>query len=151
MSVICTLFSVTDADVSAPSELTLPAMDHTSKVGATREPHIIELGGAWTVLHEAFGAHPAENPLGFLVAGGASYKPLFDGQGSSGRHFTPSETVKLLAAVARVTDESIVRNVATKQITALSVGELLRKLTKLRVFLAEAVAQDRGIIVHHLR
>lgn len=151
MGVICTLFSVTDADMAAPSELTLPAMDHTSKVGATREPHIVELGSAWTVLHEALGGHPPEHPLGFLAGGGAPFKALFDGQGSSGRHFTPAETVKLLAGVARVTDESLVRNVATKQITSLSVGELLRKLTKLRIFLAEAVAQDRGIIVHHLR
>ncbi|HEY4057736.1 MAG TPA: DUF1877 family protein [Kofleriaceae bacterium] len=151
MGVICTLFSVTDADVSAPSELTIPAADHTSKVGATREPHVCELGSAWSVLHEALGALPAENPLGFLAAGGAPYKPLFDGTGSTGRHFTPAETIKLLAAVARVTDESVVRNVAVKQIVALSVGELLRKLVKLRIFLAETVAQERGIIVHHLR
>jgi hypothetical protein len=151
MGVICTLFSVTDADVAAPSELTLPAIDHTSEIGATREPHVVELGAAWSVLHEALGAHPPDHPLGFLAAGGREFKPLNDGQGSNGRHFTPAETVKLLAAVARVTDDSIVRNVATKQITALSVGELLRKLTKLRVFLGETVAQDRGIIVHHLR
>lgn len=151
MTLICTLFSVTEADVTAQRDETLPPMDHTSKVGATREPHILELGGTWHALHKAMGEWPGEHPLGFLAAGGANFRALDDGAGSSGRHFSPVETVQVLAGVARVTDESIVRNVATKQINNAPVGELLRKLGKLRVFLGETVAQERGIIVHHLR
>ena len=150
MSVVCTLFSVTEEDVLSPSETTLaPISDRTSKVGPTREPHVVELGTTWGPLHDALGAYPGDHPLGFLVAGGATFKQL-EAAGSTGRYYTPQETVRLLAAIARVTDDRLMRTVSAKQLTALGVGELVRKLTKVRVFLAESVEADRGIIVHQL-
>jgi len=151
MPVVCTLFSVTEEDVRAPADVTLsPMNERTSKVGVMREPHVVELGTAWGPLHEALGAYPGDHPLGFLVAGGASFEQLEIGEHSSGRYYDPARTVKLLAAVARVTDDRIIRTVAAKQLTTLGIGELTRKLTKVRVFLAEAVEGERGIIVHRM-
>lgn len=151
MPAVRTLFSVTEEDVRAPAEVTLSPMgDRTSKVAAISEPHVVELGTSWGPLHDALGAHPGDHPLGFLLAGGTPFPQLDVGEQSSGRYFDPAQTVKLLAAIAHVTDDRLRRTVAAKQLNALGIGELTRKLVKVRVFLAEAVEAERGVIVHHL-
>ena len=152
MPAVRTLFSVTEEDLRATADTSLsPIGDRTSKVGAMREPHVVELGTAWAPLHEALGAYPGDHPLGFLVAGGMPFPQLDVGEQSSGRYYDPAQTVKLLAAVARVTDDRLIRTVSAKQLTGMGVGELARKLTKVRVFLAEAVEAERGVVVHHLQ
>lgn len=151
---ICTLFSVTEDDIQSPgADVPLPSIaDRTSKVSqAMGRPHIVELGEIWKPLHDALGAHAPEHPLGFLAAGGEPFAPLDEGSHSSGRFFSPAQTIKMLAAVARVTEEHLMRNIAKNQLAVPAVAELLRSLTKLRVFLAEAVTADRGVIVHQMQ
>lgn len=155
MAVICTLFSVGADELESPSspDVTLPSIvDRTSKISAAiGKPHIVELGQTWLPLHNAFGEHAADHPLGFLASGGEPFKALDDGEHSQGRYFTPAQTVKILAAVARVTEDRLMRNIATRQLVVPAVAELVRALTRLRVFLAEAVTGDRGVIVHHMQ
>lgn len=147
----CTLFSVSDADLDVPAEVTLPTYDeHTSLMAPVVKPHIVELGTGWAALHRALGDHPETEPLGFLGGGGERFAPLDDGVRSSGRYFSPAVTVKLLAAVAKLKDDHLVGNVATLGIADVPIGELIRSLARVRVFLAEAVEGDRGIIVHKL-
>lgn len=151
---ICTLFSVTNDDVasSAPAEVTLPSIsDRSSKVSASiGRPHIVELFELWQPLHAALGAHGPEHPLGFLAGGGEQFAPLSDGERSHGRLFSPARTIQMLAAIARVTEDHLMRNIAKNDLAVPPVAELIRSLTKLRIFLAEAVTGDRGVIVHHL-
>ena len=155
MAVICTLFSVSNDDLESPSvDVTLPSIaDRTSRVSAAiGRPHIVELAEIWKPLHDALGEHGSEHPLGFLAAGGEPFKPLDDGSRSHGRFFTPAQTIKMLAAVARVTEDHLMRNIAKNKLLVMpAVAELIRSLTKLRVFLAEAVSSDRGVIVHHMQ
>ena len=154
MAVICTLFSVSNDDIESPgSDVTLPSIaDRTSRVSAAiGRPHIVELGDIWKALHEALGAHAPDHPLGFLAAGGTPFKPLDDGGHSQGRFFTPAQTIKMLAAVARVTEDHLMRNIAKNNLVVPGVAELIRTVVKLRVFLAEAVTGDRGVIVHHMQ
>jgi hypothetical protein len=147
----CTLFSVSDADLDAPAEVTLPTYDdHTSLMAPVVKPHIVELGAHWSALHRALGDHPAPEPLGFLGGGGERFAPLDDGTRSSGRYWAPAATVKLLAAVAKLKDDHLVGNVAKLGIADVPIAELMRMLARVRVFLAEAVEGDRGIIVHKL-
>ncbi|MFN0246530.1 MAG: hypothetical protein ACKV2T_06455 [Kofleriaceae bacterium] len=149
----CTLFSVTLDDIASPgTEVELPSIgDRTSKVSAALgRPHVVQLGGLWKPLHDALGEHPGDHPLGFLGGGGEPFKPLDDGARSHGRFFTPAQTIKMLAAIARVTEDHLMRNIARNNLAVPAVAELIRALTKLRVFLAEAVTGDRGVIVHHL-
>jgi hypothetical protein len=135
----CTLFSVSDADLDSPADVTLPTYDdQTSVMAPVAKPHIVELGTGWGALHRALGNRPEGEPLGFLGGGGERFVPLDDGTRSTGRYFAPAETVKLLAAIAKVKDDDVVTT------------ELKQLLTKVRTFLAEAVAGDRGIIVHKL-
>lgn len=153
MGVICTLFSVNTDDLVAPTtDVSLPSIaDRTSKVSAAIDrPHIVELAQIWKPLHAALGNHGPDHPLGFLAHGGEPFKPLDDGSGSHGRYFTPAQTIKMLAAVARVTEDHLMRNIAKNDLAVPAVAELIRSLVKLRVFLAEAVTADRGVIVHHM-
>lgn len=155
VAVICTLFSVTNDELepSASPEVTLPSIsDRTSRISAAiARPHIVELAELWKPLHEALGGHGADHPLGFLAAGGEPFAALDDGPRSQGRFFSPARTVKMLAAVARVTEEHLMRNIAKNKLVVPAVAELVRSLTRLRIFLAEAVTGDRGVIVHHLQ
>ena len=147
----CTLFSVSDADLDSPAEMTLPTYDdRTSKMGNYVQPHTADLGTSWEPLYRALGAHPAAHPLGFLGDGGAPFTALDDGPRSSGRYFAPATVVKLLAAVAKLSDDYLMKNIAKMQILDVSVAELLRLLARVRIFLAEAVEGDRGVIVHKL-
>ncbi|CAN5919924.1 hypothetical protein BH11MYX3_BH11MYX3_40090 [soil metagenome] len=149
--VTCTLFSVADADLAPASEMTLPTYDdHTSRVGAAVQPHTAELGTHWESLHRALGNLPGTEPLGFLGDGGDAFAPLDDGVRSSGRYFEPTMVVKLLAAVARLNEDYVMNNIARLQIVEVSVSELLRMLARVRIFLAEAVEGERGVIVHKL-
>ncbi|MBA3459941.1 MAG: hypothetical protein H0T46_08265 [Deltaproteobacteria bacterium] len=135
----CTLFSVGDADLASPADETLPTYDdHTSLMAPVAKPHVVELGTEWAPLHRTLGAHADAEPLGFLGGGGERFAPLEDGTRSTGRYFAPAATVKLLAAIAKLRDETVPD------------GELRRLLSRVRVFLAEAVEGDRGIIVHKL-
>lgn len=147
----CTLFSVADADLESPGEMTLPTYDdRTSKMGAYVQPHTAELGVHWQSLHRALGNHPGESPLGFLADGGERFPALDDGVRSTGRYFAPPAVIKLLAAVARLNDDSLMKNIAKLQVIDVSVAEVLRMLARVRIFLAEAVENDRGVIVHKL-
>ncbi|MBL0220752.1 MAG: DUF1877 family protein [Myxococcales bacterium] len=147
----CTLFSVADTDLAAPAEMTLPTYDErTSKLGAFTQPHTAELGPNWGALHRALGNQPGTSPLGFLDDGGERFAPLDDGKHSSGRYFAPAAVVKLLAAVAAINDDYLMKNIAKLQILEVSVADLLRMLARVRIFLAEAVEGDRGVIVHKL-
>jgi hypothetical protein len=153
MAVICTLFSVTSEEIAPSSEVALPSIaDRTSRVSASiGNLHVIELGELWKPLHEALGAHAADHPLGFLGGGGETFRPLDDGATSNGRFFTPAQTIKMLAAIARVTEDHFMRNIAKNKLVVVpAVAELIRTLTRLRIFLAEAVTADRGVVVHHL-
>ncbi len=147
----CTLFSVSDSDLESPPEMTLPTYnERTSKLGSYVQPHTADLGLAWEALHRALGAHMEGHPLGFLGAGGTRFAPLDDGSRSSARYFPPATTIKLLAAVAKVNDDYLMKNIAKMQIVEVSVSDLLRLLARVRIFLAEAVEGDRGVIVHKL-
>lgn len=150
--VVCTLFSVTSEDILSSAEVTLPSIaDRTSRVSPSIGTlHLVELGELWKPLHEALGAHPAEHPLGFLGGGGEPLGPLDDGTVSNGRYFAFAQTVKMLAAVARVTEDHLMRNIAKNKLVVPAVAELIRTLTRLRIFLAEAVTADRGVVVHRL-
>lgn len=147
----CTLFSVADSDLETPPEMTLPTYDErTSKLGSYVQPHTADLGLAWESLHRALGAHPDGNPLGFLAYGGTRFAALDDGPRSTARYFHPALVVKLLAAVAKVNDDYLMKNIAKMQIIDVSVSDLLRLLARVRIFLAEAVEGDRGVIVHKI-
>ncbi len=147
----CTLFSVTDSDLTSPAEMTLPTYDdRTSKMGSYVQPHTADLGAVWESLHRALGAHPVAHPLGFLGGGGERFVALDDGLHSSARYFAPKTVIKLLAAVAKISDDYLMKNIATMQVIEVSVSELLRLLARVRIFLAEAVEGDRGVIVHKL-
>ncbi len=147
----CTLFSVADADLVPAAELTPPPYDDpTSRVGPVTQPHTADLGPHWESLHRALGNLPGTEPLGFLADGGERFAPLDDGVRSSGRYFAPPLVIKLLAAVARLNDDYVMKNIATMQIVDVSVSELLRLLARVRIFLAEAVEGERGVIVHEL-
>ena len=126
----CTLFSVSDADLAAgpATETSLPGYDETSaRMSAISAPHAIALGDAWKAL-----------PLPFLTTGGAPFAPLEDAaNGSAARYFSPRETMALLVAVAKLRDEQEPADVA-------------RLAARVRVFLAEAVEAERGVIVHTL-
>lgn len=147
----CTLFSVSDADLEAPPEMTLPTYaERTSRLGSYVQPHTADLGMAWESLYRALGAHPEGHPLGFLGGGGTRFAALDDGARSTARYFGPAVAIKLLAAVAKVNDDYLMKNIAKMQIVEVSVSDLLRLLARVRIFLAEAVEGDRGVIVHKL-
>ncbi|MDB4954526.1 MAG: hypothetical protein JWO36_2095 [Myxococcales bacterium] len=131
----CTVFSIRESDLAktpgdATSADSLPGYDdasvHASHLSAL---HALELGVGWSAVHRALGEHPVGHPLGFLAGGGEPVPSLADGAHSSGRFFSPVLVVQILAAVAQITQPP-------------------RELERLRVFLGEAVAADRGIVVH---
>ena len=147
----CTLFSVLDSDLASPVEMTLPTYDdRTSKMGSYVQPHTTDLGTSWEPLFRALGAHPEGHPLGFLGGGGTRFAALDDGQRSTGRYFPPPTVITLLAAVAKINDDYLMKNIATMQIVEVSVSDLLRLVARVRIFLAEAVEGERGVIVHKL-
>jgi len=136
MTLSCTMFSVGDSELAPASEMTLPTYDDiSSKVTRGTQPHTLELGPNWAALHTALGDHGADHALGFLAAGGVRFAPLDDGARSSGRYFAAPAVIKLLAAVAKLHDGDFHI-------------EARRPLQRLRVFLAEAVEAERGVIVH---
>ena len=91
--------------------------------------HALELGVTWSAVHRALGEHPGHHLLGFLVGGGDPVPSLADGAHSSGRYFAPILVVQILAAVAQITYPP-------------------RDVELLRVFLAETVGADHGLVVH---
>jgi hypothetical protein len=126
----CTLFSVRESDLAATGETSLPNYNDASARLSPLDPrHTLELRQTWSLLHDTLGGHPAEHPLGFLSAGGQPIPAFDDGVRSSGRFFAPNLVVQMLAAIAQITKPP-------------------REVERLRVFLATAVAADRGIIVH---
>ncbi len=130
------MFSVGDSELAPAGDMTLPTYDDiSSKATRGTQPHTLELGPKWAALHKALGDHGADHALGFLAAGGVRFTPLEDGARSSGRFFAASAVIKLLAAVAKIQDGDLHL-------------EVRRPLQKLRVFLAEAVEAERGVIVH---
>ncbi len=131
--------------------MTLPTYDeHTSGMRAYVQPHTSDLGTQWEALHRGLGNLPGTEPLGFLGDGGERFAALDDGVRSSGRYFSPAAVIKLLAAVARLKDDHVMKNIATLRIVEVSVSDLLRLLARVRIFLAEAVEGERGVIVHKL-
>jgi hypothetical protein len=129
----CTLFSIRESDLATTtgeSPDSLPGYDELSAHFSHRNSiHALELGPAWSALHRALGEHAAENPLGFLASGGEPVPSLADGTHSSGRFFSPTLVVQILAAVAQIVKPP-------------------QEIERLRVFLGETVAGDRGIVVH---
>ncbi|HEY1554801.1 MAG TPA: hypothetical protein VGF94_08205 [Kofleriaceae bacterium] len=128
----CTLFAIAGTELD-PSGDSLAGYDDasTGRTPVTNRDTALELGTAWTALHAALGKHGADHPLGFLDAGG-ELRSEFAGPSSNGRYFDFDATVKLLAALARMPSPS-------------------REIERLRVFIADTVAADRGVIVHHFR
>ena len=126
-----TVFSIRESDLaSARPDTTLPTYDEASGLLSQRGPlHALELGANWAAVHRALGDHAAEHPLGFLAAGGEPVPSLADRAHSSGRFFAPILVVQILAVLAQITQPP-------------------REIERLRVFLGEAVAADRGIVVH---
>lgn len=150
MAGICTLFSVGDDDLTATaSDATLSDWDsRTSAAGG--KPHVVELGTLWQPLHAALGGHGPDHVLGFLLGGGTPFAPLDEGAHSQGRYFAPAQATKMLAAIARMTDDRLMRGAADSGVEV-SWLELMRVLVRLRVFFADAVTADHGVVVHHLR
>ena len=127
----CTLFAIAAHELDASLESSLPGYDDASasRTGARYESSApLALGTAWPALHVALGDRGADHPLGFLEAGGEE-RAEFAGPQSRGRYFTPAATVKILAALARLTRPS-------------------PDVERLRVFVAETVASERGLVVH---
>lgn len=128
----CTVFSIRESELAHATEDPLPSYsDLSSKLSVTAHPtHVLELGPAWSEVHAALGNHGGDHLLGFLAAGGDPVPSLDAGPHSSGRAFTPGDTVRLLAHVAQL-DEP--------------------RLRRILVFLANAVLSGHGIIVHQFR
>ena len=101
-----------------------------SRTPATARDTALELGTAWSLLHVALGNH-GDGPLAFLESGG-ELRAEFAGPTSTGRYFDHAATVQLLAALARIAGPS-------------------REIERVRIFIADAVAGNRGVIVHHFR
>ena len=146
----CTLFSISDADLAVSSDSSLPAYDEVSSRPSQQvHPHTLDLGLSWRELHVALGNHPAAHPLGFIAGGGRPFAALDDGARSSGRYFSPAEVARIRADVIDVADEQLAWGFAGRRLpTNSDRTEPLKNLERLRKFLAEVVAANRGIIVH---
>jgi len=155
MGTKCTVFSVGETDfqesVSDLPDTSLPKYaEMTSKVARAGQTPMLELGYKWHPLHFALGNHPADHPLGFLARGGAPVPALDDGERSSGRYFAPPAARNVLLALRRLSDQELTKNLAIPRptITRLEVVDGVRLFDRLRAFIAEAVAAERGIVVH---
>ena len=130
----CTLFSLRPSELAGiSSDTSLPTYnDATAPHSRLGTLHTLELGAGWSALHRLLGDHSESHPLGFLAAGGQLVQSL-EGtptkDASSGRFFAPILVVQILAAIAQIMQPS-------------------RDVERLRVFLAEAVTADRGVVVH---
>ena len=154
MGTKCTVFSVGEADFQESAldtvDTSLPKYDDlTSKATAGQTP-MIELGVVWQALHFALGNRPAEDPLGFLAKGGEPVPALDDGERSSGRYFSPERSKELLNALRLLSDAALAANLAIPRPTLAKLDAVdgMRLFDRLRAFVAEAVAANRGIIVH---
>jgi hypothetical protein len=133
----CTVFSISEAELQPAGDETIPSYDElSSKVSKAGKPHLLELGVQWSQLHEALGSPRGDQLLGFLAAGGEPVTSLEDGPRSSGRFFGPAVTTRILAATVLIEDKHVAHD------------ELRQLVRRLRVFLAEVVLAERGIIVH---
>jgi hypothetical protein len=146
MAKYCTLFSIAEAELSPPSDGTLPPHDDaSSRLSQITHPHTLELGPSWQLLHAAAGNHTGDHPLAFMVSGGEAFAALDDGSRSSGRYFPPSRIGQILEALDKLSDRQVARNVPRPA----PPKDVQRHLGRLREFLAEVVAAgDRGLIVY---
>lgn len=134
MALHCTLFPVRDTEIEPPRDQTLPGYDDLSSTQpGGYAAHLLELGSDWRLLYAALGGHGSDHPLSFLAGGG---RQLSDVLGSTSRHFDRAETVRLLAAVAKLRIDVVP-------------AEHRRTLERLRQFLAKSVESGRGVIVIH--
>jgi hypothetical protein len=132
----CTLFAISASELTPADGRNAPRSDETTmKVARPGGLHTLELGRTSAALHAALGNHPADHPLGFLVAGGEAVPPLDDKPQSAGRYFTPAEVVKIRAALAAIKDTTID-------------DAVLGPLQKVRILFGEAATTERGVIVH---
>ncbi|HTR51198.1 MAG TPA: hypothetical protein VMJ10_10865 [Kofleriaceae bacterium] len=127
----CTLFAIAGSELDVGGD-SLAGYDDASasRTSVTARDTALELGTAWPLLHVALGNH-ADGPLAFLESGG-ELRAEFAGPTSTGRYFDHAATVQLLAALARLSGPS-------------------HEIERLRIFIADAVAALRGVIVHHFR
>ena len=130
----CTLFAIAAAELDPSPETSLPGYDDASasRTGA-RYDHssALPLGAKWQALHVALGNRDGDHPLAFLVAGGEE-RTEFGGGSSSGRYFAYERAVHILAALARMPRPA-------------------PEIERVRIFVADAVANGRGLVVHHFR
>ena len=129
------MFSISEEELEAASDTSLPGYDQTSVMTDVAKPHTLELGTKWAALHAALGNHGATHPLGFLGGGGAAFAALDDGAQSNGRYFTPALVDQIRWAVDRMADMYLR-------------PDLRADFERLRTFLHEAGDQNRGIVVH---
>lgn len=150
------MFSVSAAEmeVNSLAETSLPAIDSAIKSRITSQSahHILKLGELWIGLHEAWGAPPPEDPLGFFVGGGVTENALDMGEQSSGRYFDADAVARigdaLDAAEAKVAP-GLARRMFTGARTANpAVQEAFRRLL---AFVRETRKANRGMIVHQFR
>jgi hypothetical protein len=126
----CTLFALS-ANELEPSGDSLPGYDDpsSSRPSLAIPDSALELGANWQALHAKLGGHGPDHPLGFLDGGG-EVRPEFHGTSSTGRYFPAPRVVTLLAALARIARPA-------------------PEIERLRVFIADVVASERGLIVYH--
>jgi hypothetical protein len=153
MGLKCTVFSIGEADLATTpaDDTSLPRYDElTSRMSLKGATPMIELGEAWAALHWALGDHAAEQPAGFLSAGGEAVSALDDGERSSGRYFAPSLTAKILAALVLASDRDLTARFAKTPaaVARIEPVEGLRLFDRLRGFVAQAVAANHGVVVH---
>ncbi len=153
MGVSCTIISISYAEVydPAPDDLTLPHYDSelSSKVSQLERSQLLQLGPIWMELHDTWGSHPADHPLGFLAGGGNPVPALDEGEYSSGRYFDAETVIKILAAVhdaEREVRPGVARRLFKRARTANP--EVQHVFEKIAKFLGETVAAGRGIIIH---
>jgi hypothetical protein len=153
MSKSCTLVSIDDSDVSmqVTPDTSLPGYDSdvSSKIQTLAPNQLLPLGEMWTELHEVWGDPPADHPLGFLAAGGEPLPALADGRRSSGRYFAPAIVARIVAALGDASmamRPGVVRRVFRRARTANP--EVQVAFDRVSAFLATAVADGRGVIVH---
>lgn len=159
MSILCTLYSVSHADV--PPVVAPDQDDEDRGVVMKRLDDLptLDVGMAWSAIHFSLGNHRQGHPLAFMETGGDHVAAL-EADKSEGRFFDDEAVRQIHQALAAVTDDMIIANFERRDaventaafyphgFTPFHADDLVREVGRLRAFLAELVAASRGIIIH---